>query len=186
LVTSSTPKEGKTVVAANLAVTLACSSAHVLLLDADMRGPGSGALYGLENSLGLADILERRATLAETTVYLEELKVHYIPSGKPSSSPADLVKSARMKELFEEVAGFDWVVVDSPPIGTFADGLSLAPQVDAVLLVARSGMTSKRDLEESLAALKDSKIAAVVLNAHDQQRKRDSYYSYYSKGERQL
>ena len=182
LVTSSTPREGKTVVAANLAVTLACSSARVLLLDADMRGPGSQALYGLENSLGLADVLERRATLSEALLYLDEMKVHYIPSGRPSSSPADLVKSTRMNELLKEVDDFDWIVVDSPPIGAFADGLSLASQVDTVLLVARSGMTHKRDLEESLAALKDSKIAGVVLNAHEFQRKRDSYYSYYSQG----
>lgn len=180
LVTSSTPREGKTVVAANLAVTLACSSPRVLLVDADMRGPGSQALYGLNNSVGLADILEGRATLSDGLLYLEEMKVHFLPSGKTVSSPADLVKSVRMSELLAELDDFEWIIVDSPPIGAFADGLSLASQVDTVVLVARTGMTHKHDLEESVAALQGQKIAGVVLNAHDHPRKRDSYYSYYS------
>ena len=182
LVTSSTPKEGKTVVAANLAVTLSRSSSRVLLLDADMRGPGSQDLYGLACKSGLADVLEDRASLSDVLLYLEELKVYYIPSGTPTSSPVDLVNSERMKELFDEVEGFDWVVVDSPPIGTFADALSLSTNVDTVVLVARSGMTHKRDLEDSLSALKDARIAGVVLNAHEAGRKRDSYYYYYSQG----
>ena len=182
LVTSSTPKEGKTVVAANLAVTLACSSSRVLLVDADMRGPGSQALYGLTDQPGLAEILEERVSLSEALLYFEGLSIYYLPSGIPSSSPLDLLNGDRIKGLFALFDEFDWVVVDSPPINAFADALSLASQVDSVVLVARSGMTHKQDLEESLAALKDSKIAGVVLNAHDSERKRDSYYSYYSGG----
>ena len=180
LVTSSTPKEGKTVVAANLAVALASSSSRVLLLDADMRGPATQDLYGINATSGLADILERRATVSDVLLYLEEMKVHYIPAGKPSTSPSDLLNSIRLTALLSELDDFDWIVVDSPPVSTFADALSLASQTDTVIVVARSGMTYKRDLEESLAALKESKIAGVILNAHDRGKKRDGYYSYYS------
>lgn len=180
LVTSSAPKEGKTVVASNLAVTLACSSSRVVLIDADMRGPGSQSLFGLNETLGLADILEGRAKLFDVMLYLDELKINYIPAGKCSTSPADLVRNSRMQDLLGELGDFDWVVLDSPPIGAFADALSLARQVDTVVLVARSGVTRRAELEESLDSLKDSKIAGVVLNAHDQSRKMGSYYGYYA------
>ena len=179
LVTSSAPREGKTVVAANLAATLACGTARVLLIDADMRGAGSGSLFGATESVGLAGVLEGRATPSEAMVYLDALKVYYIPAGRPSSSPADLVQGGQMRDLLASLEQFDWVIVDSPPIGAFADALSMATQVDGVVVVARSGLTARHELEHTLAALKDCRVAGIVLNGHDK-RQKDYYRSYYS------
>jgi succinoglycan biosynthesis transport protein ExoP len=179
LVTSAAPREGKTVVASNLAFTLAFSAARVLLIDGDMRGCGRADVLGVGDAKGLADILENRATVLETMIYLEALKTYYIPAGKPSIDPADLVQGERMREFLKTSEEFDWVVLDSPPIGAFADALSLASQVDTVVVVARSGVTQRRDLEESLAALQEYHVAGVVLNAYDQPKRHDYYYSYY-------
>jgi Mrp family chromosome partitioning ATPase len=132
----------------------------------------------MAEAVGLADILERRARISDAMVYLEALKVHYIPSGRPSGSPADLAQGAPMRELLASLEEFDWIVVDSPPIGAFADALSLATQVDGVIFVARSGLTARHDLEQTLAMLKDRQIVGVVLNGYDKPRK-DYYHSYY-------
>ena len=178
LVTSAAPKEGKTVVAANLATTLACSARRVLLINADMRAVNRDS-FGLGAERGLAEILEESAKPSDVVVYLEALKVFYIPSGKPSVSPIDLLQGASMRRLLETVDEFDWVIVDSPPLGAFADALTLATYAHGVILVARSGLTRRRELEQSLQTLKHCRIAGVVLNASDQPKK-DYYSSYYN------
>ena len=182
LVTSSAPREGKTVVAGNLAATLACGTARVLLIDADMRGCGRNTPFGLAGSPGLADILEGRVAPLDAMLYLDALKVYYIPAGQPSASPADLVQGRQMHDLLASLE-FDWVIVDSPPVGAFADALSMATRVDGVVLVARSGVTAKHDLERSIEALKDCRIVGLVLNGHDKRRK-EYYRTYYTAGAR--
>lgn len=184
LVTSSIPGEGKTVIATNLAATLACGPDRVVLVDADMRGPSSERLFGMSGSAGLADILEGRAKASDVIMYLDALKVHYIPPGKAQTSPADLLQGASARNLLETLEEFDWIVVDSTPVCVFADALSLAAKVDAVVFVTRSGVTGRRELEQGLAALKESPLVAVVLNAYDQPRQR-YYYSYYHPGRRE-
>ena len=179
LVTSSTPREGKTVVASNLAATLASGGARVLLMDVDMRGPGNAALLGLKDPPGLAEVLEGRATISQVLIYLEALNLYYLPSGQPLGDPADLVQGGHLQHIFTQLEEFAWIVVDSPPIGAFADALSMADHADGVILVVRSGMTAKRDLERSLAALKDCRIAGIVLNGHAKAQK--DYYSSYNK-----
>ncbi len=178
LVTSAAPREGKTVISANLAATLACSSPRVLLIDADLRGPGSGPLLGVTRGPGLADVLEGHATISDAMLFLEALNVYHIPAGRPDGNPAALLQSDRMQGVLKALDDFDWLILDSPPIGAFADALSIAVQVDGVLVVARSGQTGKRELEQTLAALKDYRIAGLVLNGYDKPQKH-YYYSYY-------
>jgi capsular exopolysaccharide synthesis family protein len=178
LVTIAEPREGKTVVAGNLATTLACGAPRVLLINADMRAVNRDS-FGLGAERGLAEILEEKAKPSDVMVYLEALKVFYIPSGKPSTSPIDLLQAPSMRRLLKTVSEFDWVIVDSPPLGAFADALTIATEVDGVILVARSGLTRRRELEQSLQTLKHCRIAGVVLNASDRPKK-DYYYSYYN------
>ena len=181
LITSSSPKEGKTVVATNLATTLATGTSRVLLVDGDMRARANRNLFGLGEAPGFADALEGRREPGEVLAYLEDLNIYYVPSGVSSISPGDLLQGDRPAAFLRTADHFDWVVIDSPPVATFADALSLATHADAVVIVVRAGVTARQDLEATVAALQDSgaTIAAVILNACDQPGMDNGRYVYY-------
>jgi protein-tyrosine kinase len=179
LVASSSPKDGKTVIAVNLAATFARTSARVALIDADMRQPGVGRALGIKAMPGLADYLEGEVELAEAFKIAEPLGLYYLPAGQSSGNPVDLLQSSRMDELMiYATETFDWVIFDSPPLNPFADAQHLASVTDGVLLVARAEKTPRQALKQSLAALDGAHLVGVVFNACGEAR-HDQYYSYY-------
>jgi len=181
LVASSAPKDGKTVVAVNLAATLARTSARVALIDADLRQPGVGRALGLPPMPGLAEYLEGRAELAAAFKIAEPLGMYYLAAGQPSGNPVELLQSSRMDELMmHATATFDWVIFDSPPLDPFADAQHLASVTDGVLLVVRAEKTQKQALKQSLTSLEGTHLVGVVFNACGEAR-RDHYYYYYRK-----
>ena len=181
LITSATPREGKTFVALNLAAILACGSSRVLLVDADMRHPGIHRTLRLPSLPGLADFLEGRIELPTAFRRVDPLGIYYLSSGSPSSNPVELLQKPKLREwMGQMVAVFDWVVLDSPPLDLFADARYLAIVADAVLLVVREGVTSREDAEQGLAALEGAFVPGVVFNAStssDHERYYDSYYA---------
>lgn len=183
LITSAVPREGKTVVAANLAVTLANTSRRVLLINADMRKTGTEDPLGVTNGVGLAEVLEARAALDDALLLIEGLNIHYIPAGICTNNPGDLVQSTQLAALLSGFDDFDWVIIDSPPIAAFADALTLANHVDTTIVVARSGVTARSELERAVDTLNAnrSQVAAVILNAYEPPRKRQAYYNHYYK-----
>jgi len=179
LITSSVPGEGKTVVAANLGIILARSSARVLLVDADMRKPGSAGAFGVASLPGLADWLEDRLTLSEALHRVDDYNLWTIPAGRPERNPGELIQQPAMRQLLESAAEkFDWVIVDSPPLNPFIDAHLLAGMSDTTVLVLRSGTTPRDVYESSLKQLKGTTLAGVVLNGYEEPA-RSSYYSYY-------
>ena len=179
LVTSAIPKEGKTVVAINLAAILARTSPRVLLVDADLRHPGIDRALGLRSLVGLADFLEDRIELAATCLRVDPMGFYYLPPGHPSSNPVELLQKPKLQELVsQKVAAFDWIVLDSPPLNLFADARHLATLADAVLLVAREGLTPREAAEQGLAALEGAFTAGVVLNASTNSNHDRYYHSY--------
>jgi capsular exopolysaccharide synthesis family protein len=180
LVTSSIPKEGKTFVAINLAVSLANSSRRVALFDADLRHPSIQSALGLPSMAGLAEFLEGKADLDSTMRLVDPLGFYYLPAGKASGNPFELLESPRMRELMARATvAFEWVVMDSPPLIPFADAHHLAVLADAVLLVARPLVTPRDTLRQVLSALESVQIAGVVLNASDDKTSDGYYYNYY-------
>jgi capsular exopolysaccharide synthesis family protein len=180
LVTSSVPKEGKTFVAINLAVSLASSSRRVALFDADMRHPSAQNALGLPPMAGLAEFLEGKADIDSVMRRVDPLGFYYLPAGKASGNPFELLEGSRMSELVAlATTAFEWVVIDSPPLIPFADAHHLAVLVDAVLLVARPRVTPRDTLRQVLSALDSAQVAGVVLNASDDRRQDDYYYHYY-------
>ncbi|MGO9270291.1 MAG: CpsD/CapB family tyrosine-protein kinase [Terriglobia bacterium] len=178
LVASPSPKDGKTVVAVNLAATLARTPARVALIDADMRQPGVGRALGIRAMPGLADYLEGRIELAAAFKVAEPLRVYYVPAGQGSGDPVDLLQNSRMDELMiYATETFDWVIFDSPPLHPFADAQHLASITDGVLLVARAEKTQRRALKQSLASLDGAHLVGVVFNACGEARS-DRYYPY--------
>jgi capsular exopolysaccharide synthesis family protein len=179
LVASSSPEDGKTVIAVNLAVTFARTSARVALIDADMRQPGVARALGIPAMPGLADYLEGRIELGAAFKIVEPLGVYYVPAGQGSSSPVDLLQRSRMDELMMYATEtFDWVIFDSPPLSPFEDAQHLAGVTDGVLLVARAEKTPKQALKQSLAAIDGAHLVGVVFNACGEARY-DLHYSYY-------
>lgn len=166
LVTSAARKDGKTVVAVNLAATLARTSGRVALIDGDMRQSGINRVLGLHLTVGLADYLEGRVELAAAFRIADPLGVYYLPSGLAPSNSVELLQSSRMDELMMQVAAaFDWVVFDSPPLNPFAEAQHLASVTDGVLLVVRSEATRKEALKQSLTFVDAARVVGVVLNA---------------------
>jgi len=180
LVTSSVPKEGKTFVAINLAASLASSSRRVALFDVDMRHPSVQSALGLPPMAGLAEFLEGKAELDSIMRRVDPLGFYYLPAGKASGNPFELLEGSRMRELMAlATTAFEWVVMDSPPLIPFADAHQLAVLADAVLLVARPRVTPRDTLRQVLSALDSVQVAGVVLNASDDKSHDRYYYHYY-------
>lgn len=191
LVSSGLPREGKSFIAANLAISFARHKAsRVLLIDGDMRRSSLHTLFGCEESPGLTNYLAghvtmnqimQRAALKEdgSPLFTGLGSLTFIGGGEEGDKAADLSGSGRFRQLIESAAPhFDWIIVDSSPVNLVTDGVNLANACDAVLMVARGGVTKFEAAQRALAELKSSKILGVVLNAVDNQPMTDGYYGY--------
>jgi len=178
LVTSPIPAEGKTVVAINLAITLARNSPGVLLVDGDLRRPGIQRTLALPALPGVAECLEAGADLASAIRLVTPFGFYYLPCGTSRANPLDLLQRPATSALLRRLRGFEWAVVDSPPIEPFADAQCLARHVDGVLLVVRAGVSKRSDLRDALAALDREVTIGLVFNACDNHR-HDRYYGRY-------
>ena len=181
LVTSAAPREGKTVVAVNLAATLARTSSRVLLIDADMRRSGIARALGLNPQLGLPEVLKGKLTAQETMRLVDPLNFFFLGAGESNcgEDQGDLLQTTRAHELFQQLGDrFDWIIVDSCPLLPFSDAHRLAAMTDAVLLVTRAEVTTRTDLQDALAALTSYHLLGIILNGSDDGREK-GYYSYY-------
>jgi capsular exopolysaccharide synthesis family protein len=180
LVTSAIPREGKTLVATNLAFTLVRTSSHVLLADADLRLPTVHQVLGVEPMTGLTEVLEGRLEARAGIRRLDPSGLYYLPAGHSPANPVELLQSPRAQELLAQTSSaFDWTVIDAPPVSLFADARHLANLVDAVLLVARVGVAPRDSMQQVSAALPGIFIAGVVVNGVVDCAQDRYYYSYY-------
>ena len=185
LITSSLPSEGKTTTAVNTAISLAQTGAKVLVIDADMRRPRLHSVFGVSNAEGLSTILssELNATeILKVIQYDKDSKLNLLPSGPIPPNPAELIGSEQMANLLKNMSDhFTHVVVDSPPIASFTDGVLVASMVDGVILVVHSGKSSRQVVLRSRQLLQDigAKVFGVVLN-NVNLRSQDNYYYYQS------
>jgi polysaccharide biosynthesis transport protein len=185
LVTSSLPSEGKTTTAVNTAISLAQTGAKVLIIDSDMRRPRLHSIFNISNAEGLSTLLSSELTEQETLEVVqfdEAANLHLLPSGPVPPNPAELIGSEQMTNLLKTMQNnFTHVVVDSPPIASFTDGVLIASMVDGVILVVHSGRSSRQVVKRSRQLLQDigAKILGVVLN-NVNLRSQDNYYYYQS------
>jgi capsular exopolysaccharide synthesis family protein len=187
LVTSSIPSEGKTTTAVNTALSLAQTGASVLVLDADMRRPRLHTIFELDNTRGLSSILSDELSEAEILSMVhqhEATGLNILTSGAIPPNPAELIGSEQMRRLIKTLEGtFTHIIIDSPPVGSFTDGVLAATLVDGVLLVVHSGKTSRGVVRRTRQLLQDvgAKVFGVILN-NVNLREHDYYYyrSYYA------
>jgi capsular exopolysaccharide synthesis family protein len=181
MIASAAPGEGKSSLAANLAVTAARAGARVVLVEADLRNPAIAGLFGLDAQSGLSDLL---IDAGDTTDYLVESGVDnlvLLPAGSIPPNPAELLASGQAHALWAELRSMaDLVIVDTPPLLRVADGLEVAAHVDAVVVVARYGVTRTHELESvarRLGQIGGERSVGVVVNA-EPSSKQDQPYGY--------
>jgi capsular exopolysaccharide synthesis family protein len=205
-VTSAVPADGKTTIAANIAISMAQMGKNVLLLDADLRRPQVAKLFGIEAELGkgLATLLDQMP--AKGTVPAEMLKevIHatevpnlsLMPAGRRPENPAELLSSDRFDHLMEELrTRFDIIIVDSPPLLAVSDPSNIAPRVDGVLFVIRLRKNARPLAAQAARVLEtlESKVIGVIINGigsreageYGKYVRRDGYFNrgrYYKYG----
>jgi len=185
LITSSLPSEGKTTTATNTAISLAQTGARVLIIDADMRRPRLHSVFNITNGIGLSTLLSSELSEAEILKAIrtdDGTKLNLLTSGPIPPNPAELIGSEQMASLLKVLQKhFTHVVIDSPPITSFTDGVLIASMVDGVILVVHSGKSSRQVVRRTKQSLIDvgAKIVGVVLN-NVNLRSQDNYYYYQS------
>ncbi len=189
LVTSATPGDGKTTTAANLAIALALSGEHVVIVDADLRRATLAESLGLERAIGLTSLILGSASLAEV---LQEWDtgLDVLASGPLPPNPSEILGSQLFHQVLRELADIaDIVIIDAPPVLPVADAVALSAHVDGVILVARHGETLRNAAHEARRRLDTvgANVVGYVLNAVPARETRDYYadYRYDSREARQ-
>lgn len=179
VVTSSEPGEGKSTTSGNLALAISQGESKVLLIDCDLRKPSLHKLFRISNNYGLSDLLLHRKTMEDVAVkYNEGLTV--VPAGKIPPNPSEMLGSKAMGIFLDEMKKhFDYIIMDTPPIGAVTDSQVLSTKVDGTILVVKAGKTKKDIVMNSINAIKkvNGNIIGTVLNGVEQ--KDNKYYYYY-------
>ncbi|MBO5683027.1 MAG: CpsD/CapB family tyrosine-protein kinase [Clostridia bacterium] len=184
-ISSATAASGKSTVIANLAISLANMSKRVLLVDADMRCPVQSKLFGYKKeATGLSEILsgiiKNKAEAIITLPQHENLFI--IPSGFIPPNPAELLMSAKFRDLVAELKGeFDIILFDFPPIGVVTDSIAAVECFDGYIFVVRSGVSKIGDIKQSISQIETlgGKIVGIVLNGvESSEKKYGKYYGY--------
>ncbi len=182
IVTSSSPQEGKTTVAINLAIAMAQSGERTVLLDADMRRPRIEGVFDLNAEHGLSDILAGSDTL-KTAIHSTEIKnLDIIACGSIPPNPSELLGSKKIEEFLGQLGErYDRVIIDPPPVMAVTDAVVLSGKVDGVILVIKAGHTHKNAIlksKEILESVKNSSILGGVLNMVETGKTGGDYYYY--------
>jgi protein-tyrosine kinase len=180
MITSALPQEGKTLTIVNLALTLSESYARrVLVIDADLRWPGVHTVLDIPNDRGLSEAL--RDGQQELSIVEVSPRLSVLTAGRPGPTPLAGLTSKRMAEVIDTCAArFDWVLIDTSPVGVLPDAQVLARLVGAVVLVIGAGSTPAAAVERAIAEIGADSILGTVLNRVDERRvPQAGYYGSY-------
>lgn len=180
LVTSALPNDGKSFVAANLAISIAKGvEEYVMLIDCDVRRPTIHSLFGYGNVAGLSEHLTNGMDVQKILLKTAVPKLTLMPSGSQPQNPTELLSSRKMKNFLNEAANrYDdrFILIDSPPPSVAAETSAMLQVVDGVIVVVKAGTTPKSAVNETLDQIGKEKVVGIVLNYCDSQVKK--YYGY--------
>lgn len=181
MVTSAVPDEGKTLTATNIALTLSESyRRRVLLIDADLRRPSLDEVFMMPKGFGLNEALTGRPDRKVSIIQVSR-NLSLLPAGTPDPDPMSTLTSDRMRNLIKEASlAFEWVIMDTPPIGILTDAKLLGTMVDGCLLVVRAGRTPADLIQRAVDSLGKNRILGVVLNRAAQRKAPGADYNYDS------
>ena len=185
LVTSTEQEEGKTTLAANLAVVMSETNKKVLLIDGDLRRATAGKYFNMRSSqaVGLSTLLNNgRSSLNEAIQRTQVKNLDFLPAGSIPPNPSELLNSLRLNELFSELEDqYDAIIVDSPPLLVVTDAQIFSSKVDGVILVVRENRTKRNNLIKCKTLLERSKahlIGVVYNGAKSMGAGNYKYYKY--------
>ncbi len=177
LVTSALPQEGKTTVSSLLARSFAQMEWRTLLVDADLRKPSIHNLFGIDRSPGLTDLLEGRCPEEGAIASSNIPHLDLLSAGSITTSAAELLQSPATPVLLKSLAaGYDYVVVDSPPLTSITDTLLLSGYVDGILFVVNGQVSPREFVKSAREQLQDRPVLGVVLNGISTPKKYGYYY----------
>lgn len=185
LFTSSSPGEGKSTSAANMAIVFAQEGKKVLLIDADMRKPTMHYTFHTTNTTGLSSLLAKQSTIEDVTKDTDIEGLYLITCGPIPPNPAELIGSNSMDMLIGELSSrYDLVVFDAPPLLSVADAQILSNKCDGTILVINSGVTEKENAIKAKEALVSAKATILGILMNNFVLGKDHYYyQYYGTGE---
>ncbi len=182
LITSSGPQEGKSSISSNLAVAEAHAGKRVILIDCDLRRPVINKAFGFQRKPGFTELITGQATVEEVIRKTDIPGLSVICSGHIPSNPAEIIESAVRQEIFNRIEEHaDLIIVDSPPAAVVTDAVSMAPSMDSVLLVSRSGKVQQKVVQGVWQKLlrTGAHLSGAVMNDFDPISSYTSY-SYYT------
>jgi capsular exopolysaccharide synthesis family protein len=180
LITSAAPREGKSFTSSNLAAIIAMTGNRVLLIDADMRRPALHKRFGLSNDQGLVSLFTGEATAEEIIQPTHIPGLDVAVAGPPPPNPGELLGGDAMARFLAGLRGYDFILIDSPPVNVVADPLVLSSLVDGVLLVVEANRTTRAMVRQAGARLAEThaRILGAVVNKLNL-RSAGYGYSYY-------
>ncbi len=190
VITSPLPGDGKSTTAANLAVSIAATGQAVILVDADLRRPVLGGMFGFSDDVGLSDVLAGRAQIEQVAHQVDENgRLFVVAAGRTPPNPSEMVGSQRMQALASKLAEDLVVIVDSPPTLAVADAAVIASWADGAVLVVTAGRTTDDMLSRAAENIGKTRghLLGVVLNRAPLRGVDSSYYGgryggYYGYG----
>ena len=186
VVTSPIPGDGKSTIAANLALSIAASGEQVVLIDADLRRPMVASLFNLSEGAGLTDVLTGRATVTDVAQVADATRnLVVMAAGRTPPNPSEVLGSRKMGELIEQLTKHAFVIIDSPPVLPVTDAAVLANNADGAVLVVSAGKTTFDMMDKALENLGKARARAlgVVLNKVPRTGGQAGYYGYQYTGE---
>jgi len=185
VITSSIGGEGKSMTAVNLAITMAQNYEHtVLLIDADVRRPSIHKYLNIKPGAGLCECINDGIDVGSTFMETGLGKMKFMTSGKHPGNPIELFSSKKMRDIIDELKhryADRYIIIDTPPVLPFSETRMLCSLADGVIFVVKDGLTTLRNIEESMEVLDDSTVLGIVYNHVSMESVSESYhYDYYS------